>query len=333
MYVHAGVHVRPSFRPNPRRWLNNWPFKLAALVLAMLLWFFIRTDESVTGQRTFNVPLAVVGLNENEMASGVPERVAVTIYGPSTRIDALRAEGIDAFLDLEDVSGDFNAPVNVFPPQGLTSVRVAPAEVIGTVQMRTSKRVPVRAARFGPSPINAVVQSAPRPAEVIVTGLNSQVERVQVAMAPMTLERDDDTPVSLYAATAEGEPVQGVRLEPNQVRVSERQTNVLHTRRVPLDLTLPDVSPLTIAAQSLSQPDVLLAGPKEALDALERVSASASRVPAAEPASTFTSPLTLQLPEEVYALERVTLELQLSSPQSETGGAENAPDASPNQNP
>lgn len=332
MYAHAGVRVRPSFRPNPRRWLNNWPFKLAALVLAVMLWFFIRTDESVTGQRTFNVPLAVVGLNENEMASGVPERVAVTIYGPSARIDALRAEGVDAFLDLEDVSGDFNAPVNVFPPQGLTSVRVAPAEVIGTVQMRTSKRVPVHAARFGPSPTNAVVQSETRPAEVIVTGLSSQVERVQVAMAPVPLERDD-APVSLYAATAEGEPVEGVRLEPNQVRVSESQTNVLHTRRVPLDLTLPDVSPLTITAQSLSQPDVLLAGPKEALGALERVSASASRTPAAEPASTFTSPLRLQLPEEIYALENVSLELQLSSPQTGTGGAENAPDTSPNQNP
>ncbi len=343
IYTDIGAEVRPSFRPNPQRWLSNWPFKLAALVLAIMLWFFVRTDESLTGQRTLNVPVTVVGLDNSELASGVPERVAVTIYGPSTRVDALRTEGVDAFVDLQDVSGEFNVPVNVFPPQGLTLVRVAPTEIIGRVQSKTSKRVPVRVALYGPTPADALVQRETRPGEVIVTGLSSQVERVQAALAPVTLQ-GVDAPVNLYAADGSGQPVREVRLEPNQVRVTLSREEVLHTRRVPLNLTLPDVSPLEISAQSLSQSDVLLAGPKEVLISLERVPASVNPSSSVPRVREYTQALTLQLPEGVRALETPRLELQLSQPPSETstGGAEDAPPETqsqpepnqvPNQNP
>ena len=294
-----------------------------------MLWFFVRTDESVTSQRTLNVPVTVVGLEDDELASGVPERVEVTLYGPSTRVDALRPEGVDAFLDLQDVTGDFNAPVSVFPPQGLSAVRVAPTEVIGTVQRRVSKRVPVRVALYGPRPADAVVQSSATPSEVTVTGLSAQVERVQAALAPLTLERDADAPVSLYAVDARGQPLREVRLESNQVRVQISREDVLHTQRVPLNLTLPDVSPLEISSQSLSQPDVLLAGPKEVLDSLERVPASVNPSTSVPRVREYTQTLTLQLPEGVRALERPRLELQLSRPQPETGGAQGAPQAPP----
>ena len=319
--------MRPTFRLEPRRWLDKWPFKLAALLLAVMLWFFVRTDESVTGQRTLNVPVTVVGLDDDESASGVPERVEVTLYGPSARVDALRPEGVDAFLDLQDVSGDFNVPVSVFPPQGLTSVRVAPTEVIGAVRRRVSKRVGVRPALYGPRPANATVQTLATPGEVTVTGLSAQVERVQAALAPLTLERDANAPVSLYAVDAQGRPVEEVRLEPNQAQVRVSREEVLHTRRVPLNLTLPDVSPLEIAAQSLSQPDVLVAGPKEVLDALERVPASVNPSSSVPRVRRYTQTLTLQLPEGVRALERPRVELQLSQPQGDagTGGAEGAP--------
>ncbi len=330
--------MRPSFRLDPKRWLDKWPFKLAALLLAVMLWFFVRTDESVTSQRTLSVPVTAVGLSENELASGVPERVEVTIYGPSTRVDALRPEGVDAFLDLQDVSGDFNVPVSVFPPQGLSAVRVAPTEVIGTVRRKASKRVPVRVALYGPRPANAVLRSRAEPGEVTVTGLSSQVERVRGALAPLSLEGDANAPVSLYAVDAEGRPLREVRLEPNQVRITIDRERVLHTRRVPLNLTLPDVSPLEISAQSLSQPDVLLAGPKEVLDALERVPASVNPSSSVPRVREYTQVLTLQLPESVRALETPRLELQLSRPQGETGtgGAEGASSESqsePAQNP
>ena len=144
--------------------------------------------------------------------------------------------------------------------------------------------------------------------------------------------------MSLYAADATGQPVREVRLEPNQARIQTSRDEVLHTRRVPLDLTLPDVGPLEISAQSLSQEDVLLAGPREVLRSLGRVPASVNPSSSVPQAREYTQALTLQLPEGVRALETPRLRLQLSQPQgaAETGGAQDTPGESqpePNQNP
>ena len=322
--------MRPTFRVNPRRWLDGWPFKLAALALATVLWFFVRTDESVTGQRTFNVPLTVVGLEPNALASGVPERVEVTIYGPSTRVNTLRAESVDAFLDLQEATGDFSANVSVFPPQGLTSVRTAPSEIIGRVEERATKRVPVRIALYGPTPADALLRTEARPSEVIVTGLASQLGRVQAVVAPASIDvvrSEGGKAVTPYAADADGQPVPEVRLEPNRVRVNLRGETVLHTRRVPLEVTLPDVSPLRVRAQTLNQPDVLLAGLQEDLNPLTRVPASAE-LPPPRREGEYTQALTLQLPEGVYALETPELSVQLERPPP-SGEPDEEPDAPP----
>ena len=321
--------MRPSLQFNPRRWFNNWPVKLAALAVAVLVWYFINTDGSVTGQRALDVPLTVIGLDQSKVASGVPERVAVTIYGPSTRVDALRPENVDAFLDLQEVSGDFRAPINVFPPQGLTSVRVAPSEVIGTVERRVSKRVPVRVALSGSRPLNAVIRGGVSPSDVSVSGLESEVARVAMVMAPVVLQEGDlsieGTPVRLYAADAAGEPVGEVRLEPAEVRVSTRPEVVLHTRRVPINLTLPDVAPYQVVTETLSEQAVLLGGPAEVLSTLNAAPATIDITVTALPGpGEYTRALTFTLPEGVYALERPRLRVQL---EPQTGGAPSAPSA------
>lgn len=192
---------------------RHWPQKITAVIIAAFLWLFVSTEQITTSQRSFLVPLTVIGLSDNQLATGVPEFVEVSLSGESTRIDALRAENIEAILDLTNVRQDFARPVRVSPPQGITLLRRNPSEVIGTVETRASRTIAVTSA-FLRAPTSLVSTANPAddpannlaaeannllfqnmqyqaqtdPSQVTITGRSQQVDQVVRAVAPINLE-------------------------------------------------------------------------------------------------------------------------------------------------
>lgn len=192
---------------------RHWPQKITALAIATFLWLFVSTEQITTSQRSFLVPLTVVGLSDNQLATGVPEFIEVSVSGESTRIDALRAENIETILDLSNVRQDFARPVRVSPPQGITLLRRNPSEVIGTVETRASRTIAVTSA-FLRAPTSLISPTNPadnpiensvddtnkllfqdvqyqtdiNPSQVTITGRSQQVNQVVRAIAPINLE-------------------------------------------------------------------------------------------------------------------------------------------------
>ena len=346
----VGRRVKREARRGLGRVLEGWPQKLAALGLAVLFWFFVSNDETVITQRSLLVPLTTLGISANQLAVGVPERVEVTVSGPGPRVDALRGENLDAVLDLRGAENAFERSVNVFPPQGLTLVRVNPSEVIGFVETRGSKSVPVRVAYVaggaadgvtggaagGAPPADILVTPQATPEAVTVRGRAGTLEEVTAALAIVNGRVGDgvgdgvsadgtgenSVSVAPYAVDASGLPVEGVVLEPAEVSVTLSREPVLHTRTLPLTFMLPDTSPLTIEESALSQAEVTLAGPKELLEPLTEVTATVEPATLPEAPGGYTLPLTLGLPEGVSALEppTVTLRLAGSAGEPDPGG-------------
>ncbi len=311
------------------RLLEHWPQKLAALGLAVLFWFFVSTDETVITQRSLLVPLTTLGVSASQVAVGVPDTVEVTVSGPGPRMDALRGENVDAVLDLRGAENAFQRSVNVFPPQGLTLVRVNPSEVIGFVETRGSKSVPVRVAYVaaegatgGAAPAeNILVTPLVSPSEVTVRGRTGTLEEVTAALAVVRDEGGvDGNSISAapYAIDASGLPVEGVVLESAEVRVSLHRDPVLHTRTVPLTFTLPDASPLTIEESTLSRAEVTLAGPEALLNGVAEVTATVEPATLPTAPGGYTLPLTLALPEGVAALAPPVVTLRLAGSASES---------------
>jgi len=295
---------------------NNWHLKLGAFVLAVLFWFFVSTDDAALSQRSLRAPLKVEGLREGQIASGVPDTVEVRVSGPSYRIDALRPEGVDAVLDLRDAEGAFEQPVRVFPPQGIWLVSVNPSEVLGTVETRRSKEVPVEVALIG-GPEDALLEASTTPRAVTVRGPEGQVERVERALAPVSAP--EGVVVGVYPVDAAGQPVTGVSLEPHEVTLSVRETPVLHTRRVPVEVAPLELASLSVAEATLTPEAVTLVGPKEALEGLGRVIATPQLTPPLATSDAgpgrYTLETTLELPEGVLALQAPRLELRLVLPE------------------
>jgi len=302
------------------RLLHNGHFKLGALLLAAVFWMFVRTDETLITQRTLQAPLNVEGLTPNQTVTGVPERVVVRLSGPSSRVAALNPEGVDAVLDLRGVTGEFEAAVRVFPPQGLGLVGVSPAEVIGTVETRVEKTVPVRAATFGAGSADTFTEVRVSPGVVVVRGAETLVARVTQALVPVDLAAPDaeGTP---YAADAQGRPVTSVAVEPGRLTPELVQRPALTTRRVPVLLGPVRVPGAVVQSAALTRDSATVVGPSAVLARLQRVTATPPETPELEPGQ-YTLNVTLRLPEGVAVLDAPQLLLEVRAPRVAQPGAQ-----------
>lgn len=300
---------RPAARPGPsgnvrtvaaalwERLLHNLPQKLGALLLATVFWVFVTTDDAFVAERTLRVPLRTEGLAADESVPGLPESVAVRLSGPSTRLRALELDALDAVLDLRDVTGPFEGSVRVFPPQGITLLSVTPSEVLGTVEVRARKRVPVAVVLLNASPEDTVLEARPSPQQVQVRGPAGELARVSRVLAPY----DPAAPAAqakLYAVDARGVPVPGVTVAPTQVGLVVAPRTVLQTRTLPL--RPPPVSRRVSA--TLVQAEVVVAGPRRVLETLGEVTATLPAETAALGPGQYTLEATLRLPDGVTAL-------------------------------
>lgn len=294
------------------RLLHKLPLKLGAFFLAVVFWFFVSTDDTLLAQRTLRAPLHTEGLSENQTVLELPERITVRLSGPSSRLSALNPDGIDAVLNLRGVTGEFERDVRVFPPQGITVVRVNPNEIIGTVETRVQKEVPVQVVTLGAPAADTVLDVRPDPGTVQIEGTEAQLERVALVLAPYQL---DNAPADaeVYAVDAQGEPVAGVVVSPAQVGLSAESRAVLSTRTLPLELTPVAVAGLEVVSATPTQDDVTVVGPEDVLEELSAVTATLPETSGLGPGR-YTSGLTLALPDGVTALEAPQLELNVRAP-------------------
>jgi YbbR domain-containing protein len=309
-----------------RRLLFNWPYKLAALAIAFLIWFFVSTDETTIAQRGLLVPLTIEGIAENQVVVGVPEFVEITISGPDTRVNALRPESFDALLNLREANGEFERPVTVNIQQGLTLVRVNPSEVIGIIETVTVRSIPVQVALLGEPPENVTFDVVIEPESVNVRGQTAPLAEVAFATAPVP-PQEGTHQVNLYPSNASGLPVRDVTLEPNAVTVHVTTETTLSTRTLPVILELPDVSPYDLESVTLHQDSVTVAGPRDQVETLERVPTTVTLPDGPLEADRYTLYATPQLPDDVATLEPLLVTLQLADPEPEPDGeAEAEPD-------
>jgi hypothetical protein len=305
------------------RLLRHSGLKLGALLVAAIFWLFVRTDETVISQRTLRAPLNVEGVGPAQTVLGVPERIEVRLSGPSNRISSLNPEGVDAVLDLRGVVGEFEQPVRVFPPEGITLLSVNPTEVLGRVELHVEKPIPVRALGFGEGPADSVTEIRTRPAQLTVSGAETQVARVTQALVPVDLAAPGAVG-SPYAADAEGAPVRDVVLTPETVALEPLQRPVMGVRRVPLVLGALEVAGGALEVAALSADSVRVVGPREALAELSQVVATPAETfmetPVLAPGQ-YTLEVSLALPEGVAALDKPQLEVRVGAPASLPGGA------------
>ena len=292
---------------------HNWPQKLGALLIAFVFWLLVTNSSVTTTQRSLLVPLTVEGVKQSQVAVGVPQMVEVNVDGPSSRVDRLRPDSISATLDLSGLSGEFQQPISVQPPRGIHLVSVSPGDVIGFLETVGTRDVGLTVALSGSPPTNELLSASTDPATVTLTGQDQLLQKVArvVVVAPAKEGRFTAHP---FAVDDAGVPVANVKIAPNTITIQVGARTALVTKTVPIDLTPPKAANLEQAI--LSQNDVTLAGPPDALAAIDSVKGTVQPPTAPVGAGRYTLPVELDLPEGVAALSTPTAVLRYGHPPS-----------------
>ena len=217
-----------------RRWLrravtfvvHNWPLKLAAIVVATLLYagLVASRDSSV-----YPGPIQVIPINPPAGAvitSDIPNVESVRYLAPSED-GRLTATDFRATIDLSNVKPDgvpVNVPVNVQPiDPRVTILEVRPSTIQVVLDQAITKIVDVIVDRGTPPAGIDIGATVVNPAQVTILGPSALVNRVVAVRASTPIDAsglDIDREVQPIPVDAAGGPVTGVTLDPRTVRVT-----------------------------------------------------------------------------------------------------------------
>jgi YbbR domain-containing protein len=212
-----------------RALFSNWPLKLTALGLAVVLYMGVAISEST---RSWTGPVPIEVLNAPSGAAllsdpGVVQRIE--FRAPAEVADALTNESFRASVDLRGITpreGPTNVevPIDVFPVD--PRVRVVaydPPGVIVTVDQVVTTALPVE---VDSGPVPDGIQLGPvrvQPALATVSGASSRVQNVRRVSGRFVVDASGiniDADVPIEAFDEAGAIVSGVELDPATVRVT-----------------------------------------------------------------------------------------------------------------
>ena len=221
--------------------VHNWPLKLAAVVLATLLYAgFVASQDS----STYTIPIEVTPVNQpadTVLINQLPDIESVQ-YLAATDVPVPGAGDFLATVDLSDVKPDGNPVtlrVTITPRDPRISVVSSrPQSVSVTLDRKITVAVPVVAELSDPPANLQVTEVTITPETVDVTGPSTLVDQVVSARVTATIdasEIDIDRDVQPDAIDANGEILNGVDILPSLVHLEVSVVENLSSRTVPVN--------------------------------------------------------------------------------------------------
>ncbi len=158
---------------------------LLALFVAAVIWMIAsETRREEVADRTFTVPVAVLGVPANMVLSGsADETVNIRVRGPVSQVRSLMPEALGATIDLSGARpGTLNVPIPasaIDTPRNVEVISVQPPSLRVQLELLQRKYVSIRPYLVGsPQPGFMVENIEARPDNALIVGPASLVEEV-----------------------------------------------------------------------------------------------------------------------------------------------------------
>jgi YbbR domain-containing protein len=198
--------------------LQNWTLKVTAILLAFILWLFVR-GEPGPERVVPGVPLEVQVPRQMEITNKRPTSVEVTMRGTAFS-DLWLSHPIPTtcMIDLSEAKEGEHVvtltPENVKTPKGsgIEVTRVNPARVNLVLEATVSKEVSITVpVRGEPSHGFEIYGRSSKPSTVIITGPRSHIDPVREISTEVVSIKEQKQPVRVFV---------GLDIKDNSVRTS-----------------------------------------------------------------------------------------------------------------
>ena len=290
-----------------RRLFHNWPLKLAAVVLATMLYAGFVLSQSVQ-EYTGGVQIEALNIPATaSLGTNLPQVTRIRYVAVGNASARASADSFQATVDLADVdpaAGPAFIPVRVqsVDPR-FTVVEFEPPTISVTLDpLRIRTGIPVKVIQ-GPAPENLTVKPAVvTPSTVSIEGPASVVDRVVEVQANVTIEPsglDVDRDVDLIPVDALGDRVTPVDVEPAAAHVRIEVFNVLSSRPLPVTPTLEGAPAAGYEVTSIAVDPLSVSVEGEADQLVDMVQAATAPVSITGATSDVVQDVGLALPDGV----------------------------------
>ncbi|MEE0511794.1 MAG: CdaR family protein [Peptococcaceae bacterium] len=305
---------------------NNKVLKLVALLIAIVLWLYVGTQQDPLAQHTYEVTVEVQNLSVDKTATLGQETVQVRVMGRQDRLNALRGSDFKAYVDLSDVTeGENEVPVKVELPSEVYFARIEPQTVDVLVSDREGSNMDVDIVTTGTLPEGITIEDmSVSPKTVFVTGDPDDLERVDkvgVAVDLSNIFDNSKADTELVFYDVGGNVIDDADLEalPGSVVLTIKVSQSDIEKDVPIQANLVGQMPngVQIDSVDISPETATVSGSPEKLADIGNVETEAIDISKI----TETTQLTVKLVgDAVSAPKQVTVTINVSSTQ-DTGSS------------
>lgn len=209
--------------------LRNWPYKLIAILTAVILTTYVHSERNPWTSLTVDAPVQSIRLQEGFVNKINPDRISISLTGPKNEVDAvasaIQSGEIRPIVDLNGLTkGIHSLPVQLSIPDVVAKkVTTETRRVRVTIEDMSSRTMPVEVKIKNSPPIGfSVGGQTVNPGTATVSGASSfvkSVARLVVVVDPSPLRPSIDEYVSIKALNSKNEEVQNVLVRPNIAHV------------------------------------------------------------------------------------------------------------------
>ncbi len=203
-------------------WLGryNVGYKILAVCLAFLLWYFVTGQLDPMAKQTFTRPVELrPTVTQLVSMTSLPE-VTITVSGAKSLVQSLQEQDIHAYVDVSgQTTGVRYLPIQTGVPDNIRVLSIYPQTVRVSLDYLANKKVPVKVVLQG-IPISGFMTLDPvaTPGQVTVSGpsgLLGGIQEVQAVVNAAGVNTNITTKVSLQFS----EPNDKLEMNPKEVSV------------------------------------------------------------------------------------------------------------------
>ncbi len=202
-----------------------------AFIFAIAVWVSAVTAADPDEVRNFprTIPLEIIGQDPSQIIIGnLPRQVTISLRAPRSVWDKLLAtdESVRAVIDLSGLGiGEHNIPVQIqIQERPVRILSIVPGSIDLTLEPLATRTLPVDLVLVGKPAVGFQTgQAAVQPANVIISGPESLVERAKSVNATLNIAGQRDTLESslrLQVLDEAGKTLTGLSLTPDNVNVN-----------------------------------------------------------------------------------------------------------------